>query len=292
MSLEDAFETQTIVPQGHAGLSLSGHPSSQLQEQQPAALSIPPSPSSTNPGSGLSRFEFEDDLESSRVYRRAQRDSMDFSFRSSIARTNAWSIFSGLSLGDISAISVIALPVFAQDITNAHHYVFGKVTSTECRSRNSVYIKDIPMPRDIARPLQGRPLLVECNILKDKMLQIPGMETFFDQVESPPDSFHHLWEVLSQASPLVILVQALCPNIGVPLERWKDSSPDPKDNLSPETKEVTIRWFLRYCRIDLNLPVNNLFNISDLTEGDCYGFLKVRGNLIEAYGRNCTLTST
>lgn len=70
---------------------------------------------------------FECDLELSRVYRRAQdpRKSMDFSFRSSIARTNAWSVFSGMSLGDISVLSVIALPIYADDLRNSHHYDFG-----------------------------------------------------------------------------------------------------------------------------------------------------------------------
>lgn len=72
----------------------------------------------------LVRFEFQDDLESSRVYRRAKRDTCDHSFTSSTGRTNAWSIFSGLSIADISNISAIALPLYAPDITNSQHYAF------------------------------------------------------------------------------------------------------------------------------------------------------------------------
>ncbi|RBR25264.1 uncharacterized protein FIESC28_01873 [Fusarium coffeatum] len=253
MSLEDALEAQTIVTQRRSILSLSGRLSSQLQEQEPAPPNPPKSPLSINTNSGLPKSDFEDDLESSRVYRRAQRDTMDFSYRSSITRSNAWSVFSGLSLGDISLISVIGLPVFPHDITNAHHYHFGQATSMKWKPRDSDCVKDTPMPRDIPRVVQGHPLLVKCDILKAKMLQIPGMKMFFDQVISPTDSFHHLWEVLGQASPLVILVRALNPQIDVPLQRWNNSSPDPKDHLSPKSKKIIT--------------------------GDHYGFLKVLSTL-------------
>ncbi|KAJ4130255.1 hypothetical protein NW768_007238 [Fusarium equiseti] len=175
MSLEDAFETQTIATQRRSMLSLSGRASSQLQGQEPVRSDIPQSPSSINTDSGLSKFDFEDDLESSRVYRRAQRDTMDFSFRSSIARSNAWSVMSGLSLGDISVISVIGLPVYPEDVTNAHHYNFGEVTSTKWRTRGMENIKDLPISQDIPKVLQGNPLLVECDNLKLKLIQIPGM---------------------------------------------------------------------------------------------------------------------
>jgi hypothetical protein len=70
----------------------------------------------------LFRSEFEDDLEASRVYRRNQRNTCDGSFVSSAARTNTWSIFSGLSLADVSNISVIALPLFQEDISNYSNY--------------------------------------------------------------------------------------------------------------------------------------------------------------------------
>ncbi|RFN55230.1 hypothetical protein FIE12Z_483 [Fusarium flagelliforme] len=275
MSLEDAFETRTIATQRRSILSFSGRPSSQLQEQEPAAPNLTQSSFSTSTDNSLSKSDFEDDLESSRVYRRAQRDTMDFSFRSSIARSNAWSILSSLSLGDISVISVIGLPVFPEDITNAHHYNFGEVTSTKWRTQELDYIKDVPISQEIPRFLQGNLLLVKCDNLKVKMLQIPGMGMFFDQVISPADPFQLLWEVFSQASPLVILVQALNPQIDVPLERWENSSPDPKDELSPKYKKITTMWFLTYCRTDLQVPIDNLFTISDLTDGDCYGFLKV-----------------
>ncbi|CAG9989491.1 unnamed protein product [Clonostachys byssicola] len=67
---------------------------------------------------------FELDLEASRVYRMAKRDTMDFSFRSSLAGSIAWSIFSGLSISDIPAVAAIALPIQPRDLSNAHRYEF------------------------------------------------------------------------------------------------------------------------------------------------------------------------
>ncbi|KAJ3557172.1 hypothetical protein NPX13_g9983 [Xylaria arbuscula] len=48
---------------------------------------------------------------------------MDFSFRSSVAHTHAWSLLSGLSLADVSVLSVIALPLDLEDVANRHHYI-------------------------------------------------------------------------------------------------------------------------------------------------------------------------
>jgi hypothetical protein len=73
------------------------------------------------------RFAFDDDLQSSRVYRMAKNDNCNHSLLSSAIRTQTWSIFSGLSLADISVISVVALPLYPEDIQ--HHadcYSFGE----------------------------------------------------------------------------------------------------------------------------------------------------------------------
>ncbi|KAF2125031.1 hypothetical protein P153DRAFT_118389 [Dothidotthia symphoricarpi CBS 119687] len=69
-------------------------------------------------------FQFENDLKTSRVYRNANRNTVDFSFRSSIAPSQARSGLSDVSLSDISAVVVIALPVSFGDVTNVQHYTF------------------------------------------------------------------------------------------------------------------------------------------------------------------------
>jgi hypothetical protein len=67
----------------------------------------------------ISDFSFEEDLENSRVYRQVYRTSVDYSFRSSVARSHAWTL---LSLQHVSLLSVIALPLNRSEISNAGHY--------------------------------------------------------------------------------------------------------------------------------------------------------------------------
>ena len=66
---------------------------------------------------------FEATLDESRVYRRAGRNECDISFRTSVAPSHAWSQLSGISLAQLSSISVIALPIVPTDIVNAQWYM-------------------------------------------------------------------------------------------------------------------------------------------------------------------------
>lgn len=81
--------------------------------------------STTSRISDFSSLRFRRDLENSRVYRRVKRPESHMSFSSSAVDSRAWSIFSGLSLAEISTVSVIALPLFPSDIQNPNHYTFG-----------------------------------------------------------------------------------------------------------------------------------------------------------------------
>ena len=83
------------------------------------------------------RFSFEDDLETSRVYSRIQIYKEDVSFTSSAIRTQAWSIFSGLSLAEISIISAIALPLSLDDILKNKWYKLG----TRCKQAGASYVR-------------------------------------------------------------------------------------------------------------------------------------------------------
>jgi hypothetical protein len=71
------------------------------------------------------RFTFDQDLEASRVYNRAvDRHSMS-SFESTALYTTAMSVFTKLSLSQVSNISFFALPVYSDDLANKQFYVFG-----------------------------------------------------------------------------------------------------------------------------------------------------------------------
>ena len=69
--------------------------------------------------SSIARFSvlsFEAALQNSRVYNRNEMNDSDVSFTTSTAPTNAWSMLSGLSLNDISIISVFRLPLSLDDL--------------------------------------------------------------------------------------------------------------------------------------------------------------------------------
>jgi hypothetical protein len=72
------------------------------------------------------RFAFEDDLESSPVYNRAIYRYSQLSITSTALYSTALSVFSKLSLSQVSRISFYALPVCASDLSNSDLYVFGE----------------------------------------------------------------------------------------------------------------------------------------------------------------------
>ena len=76
---------------------------------------------------GMTIFQpsFQIDLEASRVYARTQQYTSDASFTTSIARTHAWSVFSMISLSQVSCISAIALPIYSEELSTTERYEFG-----------------------------------------------------------------------------------------------------------------------------------------------------------------------
>ncbi|MCJ1247822.1 hypothetical protein MMC30_005037 [Trapelia coarctata] len=71
-------------------------------------------------------FAFEEELNQSWVYKRSLGDDDgSLSVISAAGRTASWSMLSGLSLSDISNLSVLALPIYAEDIVNRERYQFG-----------------------------------------------------------------------------------------------------------------------------------------------------------------------
>lgn len=121
--LEDSFDAMSVVTRNLDNFSLA-------PEADDATITSA-RPSASNRVSILEavkvRFAFDDDLQSSRVYRMMQSNGCDHSLVSSVVRTQTWSIFSGLSLADISVISVIALPLYPEDVRDHHqYYQFGQ----------------------------------------------------------------------------------------------------------------------------------------------------------------------
>ncbi|KAF5633849.1 adenosine deaminase family [Fusarium tjaetaba] len=104
-------------------------------------------------------FTFDHDLQASRVYNRAiGRQSMS-SLTSTALYTTALSLFSNLSLSQVSNISLYALPVYSNDLSNSECYIFGK-EGTLVKSDSSQAPKPSPsqqraqdMPDNIFPPL-------------------------------------------------------------------------------------------------------------------------------------------
>ena len=70
-------------------------------------------------------FAFEEDLFSSSVYRKPLFSDSHLSLVTSAARTTASSVLSALSLTDVSNISILAVPIYADEISNQDRYSFG-----------------------------------------------------------------------------------------------------------------------------------------------------------------------
>jgi cell division control protein 24 len=268
MNLEDAFEVRTIVSkrQSLALSTTNGINDDAQKPQQPSEfteggafnksnnisqLSTPPE------GIAVSHFDFENDLGASRVYRRAQRDTMDFSFRSSIAHTNAWSVFSGLSLSDVSIISAIALPLYPEEIANAQHYGFGELQAMISTAQASY------APR-------ARSLYQECLDVELRLSQIDGF----------PEIFATLRDGSEEEDPLTFLIQVF--RTGAPLlvllERVLELG-----NLTHSTQlgdhinsQEMPNAFIKACIDDLGFQPDECFSVGDLMGSDTTGFIKVR----------------
>lgn len=77
---------------------------------------------------------FEDELEASRVYSKKDHRHSLSSITSAAIHTTALSIFSNLSLSQVSHISFYALPIYAMDLNDGQHYIFGERGAVQATS--------------------------------------------------------------------------------------------------------------------------------------------------------------
>jgi cell division control protein 24 len=120
------------VTQSHKSPSIRSVPS--VLSQTPSVVSkrsepVPfPGPTSqkSGPGEPPRLSAFEEQLHRSRVYRHAQANHSESSLLDDGRSTLALSICSSLTIGEVSNISVFALPIFANEISNAGTYDFAR----------------------------------------------------------------------------------------------------------------------------------------------------------------------
>lgn len=267
MKLEDVFDVQSIVARRQ---SLTGSISPQSNDHRNSTSDVQYSESSvasslsrlslTPDQSSIASSEFQSDLEASRVYRRAKRRTMDFSFRSSITGSNAWSVFSGLSLGDVSVMSVIALPVYAHDISNPQHYDF----DGDSRGQDNP-----PQPLQPRKEEHSRSFFHDCLELKLSLTQITGFTELFDEVrrlQATPDPLSELRAVFRRGFPLLMLLNEI-------QYQW-DAGLFSRDD-SYEQLMITMEEFTRGCTNLLGLDAANIFTTDELMSLDILVSLKV-----------------
>ena len=108
-----------------------------MREQSPTAESAQGTAAIKRNAAG---FAFEELLMESRAYRRAGSNNSDgFSIASAAGRTASWSMLLGLSLSEISNINIVALPVYAIDLSNRELYNFGVPTQNGTTSLDQTH---------------------------------------------------------------------------------------------------------------------------------------------------------
>ncbi|KAH8650456.1 CDC24 calponin-domain-containing protein [Ilyonectria robusta] len=209
--------------------------------------------------SSLVEFEFERDLKASHVYRRAKRDTMDFSVRSSVARTHAWSIFSGISLSNISEISVLALPLYAEDIANPQHYDFGHET---------VQPKPLFSPTVYTRSIYHECVEAQLQLSQfEWFAELHRQETQRGTEDQTPLSI--LIAIFRHGTPLLMLFNQLDNSQH---ERWESliaSSP------SESVAKLAIVKFVQACVSRLSFQPADCFTVADLMSIDTTNHIKV-----------------
>ncbi|KAK1828645.1 hypothetical protein QBC39DRAFT_149877 [Podospora conica] len=209
----------------------------------------------------LFELSFEKDLVASRVYRRIKRDTMDFSMRSSIAQSNRWSIFSGMSLSDISDISVLALPIHPSDISNPQHYVQGP------ESRKAGELSPLPMS------VYGSSIFHECVELEAQLLQLKkcSFKQILEEERPSVDILATLVSVFRRGGPLLQLYNQLDSSYE---ERWKSLQRQTLSQSSMSAK-LAVAEFVQACVRRQAIPIADLFTVTDLMDDDTSNHIKV-----------------
>ncbi|KAK2669873.1 hypothetical protein RAB80_014010 [Fusarium oxysporum f. sp. vasinfectum] len=203
-------------------------------------------------------FEFERDLTASRVYRRAKRDTMDFSVRSSVARTHAWSIFSGISLSKISEMSVLALPLYAEDIANPQHYHFG---------HEAFQPKRLLSPTGCTRSIYHECVEVQLQLSQlEWFAELHRQETQRTEDENP---LSILIAIFRRGTPPLMLFNQLDNS---QQERWQNLiASSPTDTVA----KLAMVEFVQACVNRLNFQPSNCFTVADLVSLDTTNHIKV-----------------
>ncbi|KAI0538597.1 hypothetical protein GGR58DRAFT_467305 [Xylaria digitata] len=301
MHVEDAFDVQTIRSRRRRGIVsavpatravvesgvVAATSASEIRKMSTSAAgslsASPPSETAVLASDSVFRlaFEFESDLEASRVYRRAQRDTMDFSFRSSVAHTHAWSLLSGRSLPDVSVLSVITLPLDLEGVVNRHHYI-----DSNDQQLAPMAEEESSAPKPEPSLMEEKLIFHSCFRIYSQLVQIPGFQELFDTqwraqwldvagqwdddgewLWQQADVFRALKSIFQKDVTYQLLADNLCRNLDK--EVRSDSS-----HYSRKAAKEPISLFHMLC-IEFGFRTDDIFHVNSALYGDNVSFLKV-----------------
>lgn len=234
-----------------------------------------------------SSFDFESDLADSGVYQRAHGRNMRFSVGSSMVRP--WSCLSEVSDDQFSSMSLMALPVFAEDIANPHHYDFDAYPSYPpppyTPMADDVIQDQSPPPARQSVPSErpsimlmsgveilhamyyrGTSIFHHCMAIRAQLNQIAGFPELIDSYVFEEEATNPLEEIIfifQQGLPLFLLFGQIEPSFNAEVARSEGLDPDD-----------TVSRFFSQCEED-DFDIDDYFVEEDLMGSSNNGFLKV-----------------
>ncbi|KAF5558561.1 nicotinamide mononucleotide permease [Fusarium mexicanum] len=135
------------------------------------------------------KFTFDQDLQASRVYNRAIGRQSMASLTSTALYTTALSLFSNLSLSQVSNISFYALPVYSNDLSNSDCYVFGEEGALG-RSNSSQAPKSSPSQQKTQNRAENIPPLTNQAPAPSRLLGRFARRRKTPVVSAPENPYH------------------------------------------------------------------------------------------------------
>ncbi|KAK3381861.1 hypothetical protein B0H63DRAFT_476747 [Podospora didyma] len=229
--------------------------------------------SSSKSQNRYSRFSlpFETHLNDSRVYRRAVRNTMDYSMRSSVLNPYAWSVFTGLSLSNISDISVLCLPIYPEDITNPQHYSFGSVTSIPAVADLPESVPG-PLMQGLSNAAHTGSIFQECIKARMRLSQLDlGVTDCFDAASQGTDHLSSIIFAFRLGKPLMMLLDYLSyPSVRV--EWWDRMAAALPTNTAIQ---LAVPQFTQTCIDDHGVDPADCFTTTDLMSTDRTKHVKI-----------------
>jgi hypothetical protein len=244
---------------------------------------------------GISKpsFEFETQLEESRVYKRVFLETCDVSFATTAIRPRAWSVFTGISLSEISVISAIALPLSIEEFLDCDWYETLKTASTtlhvrrtegrdfyvqvNCWSETVLSLKEKIRQRTYIAHMRQQLMCGDEKLLDDKLLVHYGLSTssVLTLVELYPTSItleitiehdRQLTFAMNKAATILQLIHQIEKRTGIPsdiqLLYWEGTYISMDDTLDALNRKTRLEWRRLSLRLSLKLAREYVIDIT------------------------------